>query len=237
MKLKIICLGGVLLLLTLTGCGTLNRSQSAASPQSTADTLITPIAQESVESQGATESPGFSTHTESSESQPSSETTTSALPPTDLAQSFPSDAVTLTLERDYEPTLPLPTTGQVTIRDNIRNVSLDRLIADCPTDTGPYALAESTNYIVQICSAEFDPWMPKYYLGRAKADGSEIWITNEDQTTARQLIFPSGDYTYSLYRDSARPEETNAYLEIHTPDGTVYAEALLYLYERSDRPF
>ncbi|WP_416670655.1 hypothetical protein [Egbenema bharatensis] len=236
MKLKIFCLGGVLVLL-LAGCGTLNRSQPTASPQSTADVLSDPIAQESLRALDTNESPGFSTHAESSESQPSPNPTTPAVIDTDLNPTPRSNDEALTLERDYEPTSPLPSTGQVTIRDNIRNVSLDRLIADCPTDTGPYALAESTNYIVQICSAEFDPWMPKYYLGRTKADGSEIWLTNEDQDTARQLIFPNGDYTYVLYRDSARPDETNAYLEIHTPEGKVYAEALIYLYERSDRPF
>lgn len=140
------------------------------------------------------------------------------------------------LVRDYAPEAALPATGQVTIRGDIRNLDDSRLIADCPADSAPYAFAESSNYLIQICSAEYDPWLPKYYIGRAKVGGDELRITNAQPETASQLVFRNGDYTYALYRDSARPASTNAYLEVYTPDGQAYAEALLYFYERIDRP-
>ena len=220
MKLKIVCLSG-LLLLVLTGCGSINPSQPLATQPTSESSFTSPLASESVEAPVVTKPAAPSpTHPE-------------------LAQAPQPDAETIaeapTIQRDYAPTSPLPSTGQVTLRGNIRNMETDRLIAECPPDSAPYAFAESTNYIVQICSAEYDPWMPKYYLGHAKADGTEIWLTNEEHETARQLIFENSDYTYVLYRDT-NPNETNAYLEVHTPDGTVYAEALLYFYERTDRP-
>lgn len=140
------------------------------------------------------------------------------------------------IQRDYESTAPLPNTGQVTIRDDIRNLELDRLITDCPTDSSPYAFAESTNYRVQICSQEYDPWLPKYYIGVAKDSSGELKITNTDAAEARQLIFKNAGYTYLIDRDGARPEQLNAYLEVHRPDGSNYAEALLYLYENNRPP-
>jgi hypothetical protein len=222
MKLKTVCLEGVLLLLLLTGCGLANRSQPLAATPSAAESSLTAPTLE------ATETPDGET--------PTLVENSPAPADTELAQAPQLDA-NPTVQRDYDLTAPLPTTGQVTIRDNIRNLETDRLIAECPADSAPYAFAESTNYMAQICSAEYDPWLPKYYLGHAKADGSEIWLTNEDHETAQQLIFANDDYTYVLHRDSARPSQTNAYLEVHAPNGTVYAEALLYFYERSDRPF
>jgi hypothetical protein len=135
------------------------------------------------------------------------------------------------IQQDYAPTTPLPETGKVTIRGHIRTLDPDRLIADCPVDSAPYAFAESTHYRVQICSEEYDPWLPKYYLGQAKDGSGEIRITNSNVAEARQLIFKSGGYTYVLYRDATRPEEVNAYLQVFTPDGDGYSEALLYFYE------
>lgn len=162
------------------------------------------------------------------------EVTETAPPPADptpVSQSNPPD-----LERDYAPDAPISATGQVTIRGDIRNLEDSRLIADCPTDTAAYAFAESTNYFIQICSAEYDPWLPKYYIGRAREGGGELRLTNDDPETASQLIFKNGPYAYILYRDSARLDATNAYLEVYTPDGQGFAEALLYFYERVDRP-
>jgi hypothetical protein len=147
------------------------------------------------------------------------------------ASPAPSD-----IQRDFAPTTPLPATGQVTLRGNIRDVASDRLIRQCPSDSAPYAFAESTRYLVQICSAEYDPWLPKYYISQAKDGSGNLELTNSDPNTAQQLIFPNGDYTYILDRDSVRTEQTNAYLEIHHPDGQTYAEALLYFYEQVDRP-
>jgi hypothetical protein len=135
------------------------------------------------------------------------------------------------IQQDYAPAVPLPATGKVTIRSDIRTLETARLIADCPTDSAPYALAESTNYRVQICSQEYDPWLPKYYIGQSKADQSLIRITSSNPDEARQLMFRNAGYSYVLYRDSARPEQSNAYLQIFTPDGKQYNEALLYLYE------
>lgn len=144
-----------------------------------------------------------------------------------------SESVTQTAnepQRDYGATSPLPGTGKVTIRNDIRNLDPNLLIADCPADSAPYAFAESTNYRVQICSQEYDPWQPKYYIGQAKDGQGELRITSSDPNEARQLIFQNEGYTYILYRDSARPEQNNAYLEIYSPNGEGRAEALLYLY-------
>jgi hypothetical protein len=141
------------------------------------------------------------------------------------------------LLRDYDPMSPLPETGRVTLRADIANVNSDRLITDCPTDTALYAFAESSNYRVQICSEEYDPWLPKYYIGRAKDGGDELRLVNKNAYESRQLMFRNGDYRYTLYRDGARPEQMNAYLEIYSPDDRkTYAEALVYLYEKSGRP-
>jgi hypothetical protein len=134
------------------------------------------------------------------------------------------------MERDYGLTTPIATTGKVTVRDRIRFIDSDKLLAACPTDTAPYALAESTHYRVQICSGEYDPQLPKYYIGQEKG-GGELRITSSNLNEARQLTFKNGDYTYILYRDGAKPDKSNAYLEVYMPDGKSYAEALLYLYE------
>lgn len=157
-------------------------------------------------------------------------------PVNELQVQVSPDANLPSIQRDYATTTPLPATDQVTIRRDIRMLDHNQLIADCPTDTAPYAFAESTNYFIQICSAEFDPWLPKYYIGQAKDGSGILRITNTDLTTARQLIFRNDGYTYTLHHNGARPDLTNAYLEVYTPDGTGYGEALLYLYERLDRP-
>ena len=129
-------------------------------------------------------------------------------------------------------TPPTPTTSnKVTIRADIRTLDRSRLIADCPSDSGPYAFAESAHYQIQICSQEYDPWLPKYYIGQSKADHSRLQITSTNLNEARQLIFKNAGYTYILYRDSARPEQSNAYLQVYSPNGDQYSEALLYLYE------
>jgi len=123
------------------------------------------------------------------------------------------------------------TPSKVTMRADIRTLDRSRLIADCPTDSGPYAFAESAHYQIQICSQEYDPWLPKYYIGQSKADHSRLQITSTNPDEARQLIFKNAGYTYILYRDSARPEQSNAYLQVYSPNGDQYSEALLYLYE------
>jgi hypothetical protein len=135
------------------------------------------------------------------------------------------------IERDFGLTTPIAATGKITARDRIRFVDADRLFTPCPTDTAPYALAESTHYRVQVCSEEFDPQVPKYYIGQAKDGGGEMRITSSNPNEARQLVFKNADYTYVLYRDGRHPEQTNAYLEVYEPDGKSYAEALFYLYQ------
>jgi CMP-N-acetylneuraminic acid synthetase len=161
---------------------------------------------------------------------------TAAEPTVVASETLSSSATNGAIQRDYESTAPLPSTGQVTIRDDIRNLELDQLITNCPTDSSPYAFAESTNYRVQICSQEYDPWLPKYYIGVAKDSSGELKITNTDAAEARQLIFKNAGYTYLIDRDEARPEQLNAYLEVYTPNGDNYAEALLYLYENNRPP-
>ncbi len=140
------------------------------------------------------------------------------------------------MQQDYAATIPLPSTGNVTVRDDIRKLDPSRLLTNCPPDTAPYAFAESTHYQVQICSQEYDPWLPKYYIGQAKDGSGEIRITSNSPDEARQLIFRHEGYTYNIYRDSAHPEASNAYLQVMSPSGKGYAEALLYLYERSGMP-
>lgn len=124
----------------------------------------------------------------------------------------------------------------VTIRDRIQTINPTRLFANCPTNSVPYAFAESTNYLVQICSTEDDPSLPKYYFGRAKNGKGNLKIVNENADDAAQLIFKNSGYTYSIYRDGSDPESFNAYLEVTQPNGKTYAEALLYLYEQSAQP-
>lgn len=141
-----------------------------------------------------------------------------------------------TIQQDYAATAPLPSTGQVTVRNHIRNLDPSRLIVDCPADSAPYAFAESTNFEVQICSEEYDPWQPKYYISQAKDRSSGLRITSSNPEEARQLIFRNEGYTYVIYRDGARPNQQNAYLEVYTPDGDNFAEALLYLYEAGPAP-
>jgi hypothetical protein len=161
----------------------------------------------------------------------SSEATVSTM----VAQ-FHRDPNNPNLLRDYDPTAPIPATGQTTIRGSIRNLNTNRMIAECPADSAPYAYAESTNHRVQICSAEFDPWLPKYFMGQSKDGSSDIRITNEELESAQQLVFNNGDRTYALSGSRDRAGDTNVYLEIRNPDGTTYAEALLYFYEQTDRP-
>ena len=137
------------------------------------------------------------------------------------------------------PAPPSSSASQVTIRADIRSLETDRLIAACPTDSAPYAFAESRDHQVQICSQEYDPWLPKYYIGQAKGQVQDqaqtgqslLRITSSSPEEARQLIFRNAGYTYSLHRGGIRPEQRNAYLQISTPDGKQYQEVLLYLYE------
>lgn len=201
------------MLLSAIGCASISPSQAPASVESSQSAAS-----------DSTSSVPVTTESASIASSPS---------PVPLSQAPEPD--TARVQRDYAPTTPLPATGQVTVHGSIRDVESDRMIADCPSDSAPYAFAESTHYLVQICSAEYDPWLPKYYMSRAKDGSGSLEITNSNPDTAQQLIFTNGDYTYTLYRDSARPDQTNAYLEIHTPDGTTHAEALLYFYQQSDR--
>lgn len=150
-----------------------------------------------------------------------------------IAPEAESPTETTALQQDYASSQPIAATGQVTQRYGIQALDPAQLIADCPTDSAPYAFAESTNYRVQICSQEFDPWLPKYYIGQAKDGSGDLRITSANPNEARQLIFKVEGYTYILYRDSARPEQNNAYLEVYTPNGGGYAEALWRLYEVS----
>lgn len=146
-------------------------------------------------------------------------------------ENFKSGADSPNYLRDYEPTQPLPTTGKVTIRRDVRELDTATIFSNCPTDTAPYAYAESSNYEVLICSEQFDPSVPKTYIGAAKDGSGSLRIESQDRAAAYQLIFQNNDYTYSIYRDGARPESLNAYLEVTQPNGKTYAEALLYLYE------
>lgn len=204
------------LLLSLLGCGAESQAQSSASPAAIATSSVLP-AEPTAELKPSELNTELNT-------EPNTELNTADLPD---AQPDTQPEI----QQDYAPTQPLPSTGKVTIRADIRSLALERLIADCPTDSSPYAFAESSNYQVQICSAEYDPWQPKYYIGQSKASAARLEITSTDPDAARQLIFKHADYTYIIYRDSARPELNNAYLEIYPPGGAASAEALLYLYE------
>lgn len=229
--------GATLMLVSLAGCGTIDRAQPPVS-SSSQDVTPSPEFTPSPRAQ----SPAVGSLPQTSPAVDSPTQAPAAPEPTDNApierpvSQLQPDPDNPNLLRDYGPTTPIPATGQVTIRGDVRQLDLDRLIADCPADSAPYAFAESTGYFIQICSAEYDPWLPKYYIGQAKDGSGELRLTNDNPDTARQLIFPNDGYTYTLYRDSARPNQTNAYLEVGTPEGKTYAEALFYLYERLDRP-
>ncbi|MDI9640049.1 hypothetical protein QM565_30535 [Geitlerinema splendidum] len=149
---------------------------------------------------------------------------------------FQADSDNPNYLRDYEPTEPLPATGRVTIRGDARPLDPSNLFTTCPTDTGLYAYAESTHYEIIICSEEFSPDVPKTYISQAKDGSGSLRIVSQDRDSAYRLTFSNGGYTYSLYRDGARPEQLNAYLEVTEPNGKTYAEALLYLYEYTRRP-
>ncbi|MGG6294531.1 hypothetical protein ACQ4M4_08910 [Leptolyngbya sp. AN02str] len=140
------------------------------------------------------------------------------------------------LFRDVIPTEPIPATGRLTVRGDLRQADESLLFAQCPSDSAPYAIAASGNYRIQICSAEYDPWQPKYYIGQTHDGTEELKITSTNPDEARQLIFQNGGYVYNLYRDGGQPDMLNAYLEVYTPEGKIYAEALHYIYERQDMP-
>jgi hypothetical protein len=224
----------------LSGCNSQASSPQSAAPvapaaaPSPSAAASSPVLSPTPNSTQASPSPSAITV---SKSEPPKAEPRAASPRTAPKSAMTPDPDNPNLLRDYDPMTPLPETGRVTLRADIASLNSDRLITDCPTDTALYAFAESSNYRVQICSQEYDPWMPKYYIGRAKDGGDELRLVNKDAYEARQLLFYNGDYRYNLYRDGARPEQMNAYLEIYSPDDRkTYAEALVYLYEKSGRP-
>jgi hypothetical protein len=203
---------------------------ASCTPSSTAPTPVSPAASPVVSAPSVTPT--------SSPSPPRRpEAVAPAVQDPNLSPSLPEPTGTANkIQQDYAPLTPLPSTGQVTQRGQIRNLEPERLLTSCPADSGPYAFAESTNYQIQICSQEYDPWLPKYYIGRAKDGSGELRITSSNPTEARQLIFKNEGYTYVLYRDGVHPDRSNAYLQVYTPDGSSYAEALFYLYEATNPP-
>jgi hypothetical protein len=205
---------GTILLLGLLGCSPESNSPQALSESPAPASSPQPAVQSAV----------------------SASEVSSPLPETSPASSPSATAADSSMQRDYDFSTPIPSTGKVTVRDSIRNLDTSRLITNCPSDSAPYAFAESTHYRIQVCSQEYDPWLPKYYIGQAKDGSGEMHLTSTNLDQARQLIFKNGDYTYIIYRDGTRPETTNAYLEVYAPDGKNSAEALWYLYEASARP-
>ena len=129
---------------------------------------------------------------------------------------------------DYRFSTPLPQTGKVTIRRSLKAFNRQRMFTACPKNSRLYAFAESTHYLVQICAQQ---GVPRYYLSKGKQDGSRLTIEDRDSSRTRQLIFANKDYLYILYRDGARPERINAYLQVFRKDQQILGEALLYLYE------
>ncbi|MBW4659681.1 MAG: hypothetical protein KME15_13475 [Drouetiella hepatica Uher 2000/2452] len=229
---------GLALLLCVTGCSSAVSDQAPS--QSPVSSVSSPLPTASAQPLKPSISPSVKPSTSSaSPIQTAPPRVSSAQPVPGKRIDPPANSGPLTvkpnpepeMERDYGVTTPIATTGKVTVRDRIRFLDSDKLLTACPTDTAPYALAESTHYRVQICSGEYDPQLPKYYIGQAKDGGSELRITSSDLNEARQLTFKNGDYTYILYRDGAKPDQSNAYLEVHMPNGKSYAEALFYLYE------
>lgn len=147
---------------------------------------------------------------------------------------FHPDSPRSNVFRDYGWTTPLPETGKVTIRRNLTDLSSNQVFKPCPAYSALYAFAESTNYQVEVCTKEHTLNVPKYYFGQAKDGSGKLTIVNENQDEASQLIFKNNGYTYDIFRDGAKPEQINAYLEVKQPDNKIYAEALLYLYEKLD---
>lgn len=136
---------------------------------------------------------------------------------------------------DYDFSTPIPQIGRTTIRRSLAEFDRTQMVAPCPPDTVLLTAAESTNYHIQICSAEDDPTQPAYYMGFAKDGSGDIVIPASDRQAARQNVFRNGNYTYSIYADGRAPERMNAYLEVLLPNGEMHAEALWYLYRHNER--
>ena len=137
--------------------------------------------------------------------------------------------------RDYKLKEPLPQTGKVTTRSDIKQLDASKLFASCPADSAPYGYAESSNYKVLLCSLSSAPKVPKYYIMSAKDGSGSLSIDSQKKIMAYQLKFQHRSYLYHINRDGVRPETINAYLEVTQPNGKTYAEALLYLYEYNYR--
>lgn len=233
---------GALFLVGLVGCAPASQNASTAIESSPSPAVSSPVAEASAAasvapvvapSAIASPAPQRSLAEVSRITKAGSVSIGSPSPAAPPAQ--PETTASDPVQRDYSWTTPIPATGRVTVRQDIRSLDPAQLITTCPADSGPYAFAESTHYYIQVCSKEYDPWLPKYYIGKAKDGSGELRITSSNINEAKQLIFKNDDYTYILYRDGVRPDTSNAYLEVYTPDGKGYGEALLYLYT-NDKP-
>jgi|GEM_PF-1974775 len=131
---------------------------------------------------------------------------------------------------DFDFDVAIPAIGRVTIRKNIRHLPNSRLFSNCPEGTRLNQFAESTTYLVTICSDEEDLNEDKYWIQLNKITG-EIKNLIAFYPTYRELgpSWKDGDLGLYLYIDGRDPEcdGINAYLA----RGGSW-EALWYHYDR-----
>lgn len=135
-------------------------------------------------------------------------------------------------KRDYEPTVPLAQTGQLTVRKPIRDLPAKSLFNRCPTVSHLEEFAESTHFLVMVCRDDRND-LKKYWIQKTKKTGKILRLTARDAPRSQPSRWKNGDYTVDLYSDGRRPEQLNAYVESYnTKTQQGQAEALLYHYSK-----
>ncbi|WP_374790837.1 hypothetical protein [Aerosakkonema funiforme] len=133
------------------------------------------------------------------------------------------------MQYDYAPNTRIPAIGRVTIRDNIRNLPANKRFTRCPSNSNLIEFAESTNYLVMICSDERDRNRHKYWIQRSKHNRLILrLIASFDVRGVPD--YPNGQYTYYIYADGGG--RINAYLERCNQTRRCVSEALFYHYSR-----
>lgn len=156
------------------------------------------------------------------------------------AQSLPSQEEIDQLT-DYDYKTPLPSTGRVTIRQDLNAFDRQKMLTSCPSSSQLYGWAESRNYFIQICAVN---GIPRYWISRQKSQRNLLIFEDKNSNSTRQLVFRKNDRNYILYRDgrgaNCSKNGGNAYLEIYqrTPQkvSLLLKEALLYLFEVNGSP-
>jgi len=124
---------------------------------------------------------------------------------------------------DYGYREPIPVICRVTVRQNLRYLNRNRLFASCPNSTNLYAFAESTNYVVMVCSNESIS-NAKYWIQMSKIDRKILSFTALYDVRGVPY-WQNGNSSLFLYSDGIRCG--NAYLTMGEK-----SEAILYHYDK-----